>query len=59
MATAGPMKVDVVIEVKAIGPGRLKALEELEAAVGHYIRHGGEGAYQDLRGAFIASRETK
>lgn len=57
MATAN-LKVDVVVTAKTTAPGRLDRLEELEAAVGHYLRHGGEGAYQDLRGAYIAARET-
>ena len=58
MAT-GNARVEIVVTTKVVTPGRLERLEELESAVGHYIRHGGEGAYQDLRGAYIASRETK
>lgn len=59
MAAVPPLEVDAVVTVKTTRPGRLEALEELEAAAGHYIRHGGEGAYQDLRGAYIASKEMK
>lgn len=58
MAT-GSAHIEIVVTTKTTRPGRMEKLEELEAAVGHYIRHGGDGAYQDLRGAYITSRETK
>jgi len=55
MATAN---VEIVVTTKTTKPGRHDALEELEAAVGHYLRHGSDGTYQNVRAAYIASRET-
>lgn len=56
MAAIG--KVEIIVTVSTPETRHLAALEEMALAVGHYIRHGGEGAYQDLRGSYIALKET-
>lgn len=62
MAT-GSAHVEIVVTVSTPETRRLAALEQLEEAVGHLLRHstfrGMNRVWNELHGAYIASRETK
>lgn len=57
--------IDIVVTTNVVSADRLKALQDLEESVGVFLRstaghlHGSTGAWSELHGSYITSRETK